>query len=75
MLYFVFVRNIFTIYKEVERCTEHMTNIVLADVADMITNIIITIMTVDVDMTTDTNTIIMKAVTADAANMSSRMKM
>ena len=56
MLYFVFVRNIFTIYKEVERCTEHMTNIVLADVADMITNIIITIMTVDVDMTTDTNT-------------------
>jgi hypothetical protein len=66
-----------------------MTNIALADVADMITdmNIITTIMNVDadmsimtmnadVDMTMDTTiTIIMKAVAADVADMTSQMKM
>ena len=66
-----------------------MTNIALADVADMITdmNIITTIMNVDadmiimtmnadMDMTMDTTiTIIMKAVAADVADMTSQMKM
>ena len=77
------------IYKEVEECTEHMTNIAVVDVADMITymNIITTIMIVDadmitmtmnadVDMTMDTTTtIIMKAEAAAVADMNSRMKM
>ena len=67
-----------------------MTNIALADAAGMITdtNIIITMITTvdadmiimtmnaDVDMTMDTTTtIIMKAVAADVADMTSQMKM
>ena len=76
------------INKEVEKCTEHMTNIVLVDAEDMITDMIITTMTttVDADMTTDmtmtvdvdmiTDTIItITDVVADVADTNSQMKM